>query len=231
MVVNVDLGDTGLAVVFGCQFVEHGAQHLAGAAPFSPEVHEDGLGGLDDLRVKILGGEGDDVLRSHDGSVAQELVCATNQYWTATAAIASSATAKARPTSRPLTPAERAGAGRGAAAGFAAGAAGAAAAAGAAVAGLDMAAGAAEAGEGGAGRAAAGAAGAAGAAAGAGVDAAAGAAAEGIRIDGPPAGLGGRLMRTVCFFCAASAGLGGSGVGAGGGTGLFSDIWRAFGPR
>jgi len=61
------------------------------------------------------------------------------------------------------------------------------------------------------------AAGAAGVAAGA---AAAGAAvlAAGIRIDGPPAGLGGRLIRTVCFFAAASAGFGGSGAAAAAGA-------------
>ena len=53
-----------------------------------------------------------------------------------------------------------------------------------------------------------------------------GALGEGILIDGPPAGFGGRLMRTVCFFCVASAALGGSGagVGAGGTGGVGSDI-------
>jgi hypothetical protein len=74
--------------------------------------------------------------------------------------------------------------------------------------------------------AAAGAAGAA--AAGAAVGAAGAAEAEGTRIDGPPAGLGGRLMRTVCFFCDASAALGGSGAGDGGTGGLFSDIGKVF---
>jgi len=46
------------------------------------------------------------------------------------------------------------------------------------------------------------------------VTATAGAPGAGILIAGPPVGLGGKLMRTVCFFCAASAALGGSaGVG------------------
>jgi len=69
----------------------------------------------------------------------------------------------------------------------------------------------------GAGAAAAGAAGADGAAGAAAVAAAteAGAAWEGILIEAPPAGFGGRLIRTVCFFCAASAGFGGSGAGGG----------------
>ena len=64
-------------------------------------------------------------------------------------------------------------------------------------------------------------AGAAGAATGAGD----GAAAAGTRMEGPPAGFGGRLMRTVCFFCAeASAALGGSGAAGGVTGGVFSDI-------
>ena len=65
----------------------------------------------------------------------------------------------------------------------------------------------------------AGAAGAAGAGA-------AGAAACGILMEGPPAGFGGRLMRTVCFFWDASAGFGGSAPApeAGGTGGVFSDI-------
>lgn len=123
--------------------------------------------------------------------------------------------AKARPTSMPLTPAA-------ARAGAAAGRAGAAAGAGAATAaaGFEGAAAA-------AGAAGAAAAGAAGAAAAGAAGAPAGA---GILIEGPPAGLGGRVMRTVCFFWAesAAAALGASGAGAGagaGGTGLVgSDI-------
>lgn len=52
---------------------------------------------------------------------------------------------------------------------------------------------------------------------------AAGAAVAGILMDGPPEGLGGRLMRTVCFLAAASAGAG-PGVPAGGIGGLISAI-------
>ncbi len=59
-----------------------------------------------------------------------------------------------------------------------------------------------------AGAAAAGAAGAA--AAGAAAVGAAAPGAAGIRMDGPAAGFGGRLIRTVCFFAAASDGFGGS---------------------
>jgi len=66
---------------------------------------------------------------------------------------------------------------------------------------------------------------AAGAAAGAAETGAGAAAAEGTRIEGPPAGLGGRLMRTVCFFWAdASAGIWGSAAAGGLTGGVVSDI-------
>lgn len=125
--------------------------------------------------------------------------CATNQYWTATAAIASNADAKANPTSRPLTPPPDDGRGAGRAAGAAAGAAGTAGfdAGAAGIEGAAFAAGTAAAGAAATGAAGAGAAGAA----------------VGIRIDGPAAGFGGRLMRTVCFFCTASPAGGVGGVG------------------
>ncbi len=52
----------------------------------------------------------------------------------------------------------------------------------------------------------------------------------GILIDGPPAGFGGRLMRTVCFFWAESAGFGASAAVSGdGGVGeVGSDIGVIF---
>ncbi len=49
-------------------------------------------------------------------------------------------------------------------------------------------------------------------------------AAAGIRIEGPPLGFGGRLIRTVCFFWVASVALGGSDDEGELGTGLMSDI-------
>ena len=134
---------------------------------------------------------------------------------TATAAMPRTIAAKAKPMSRPLMLA-------GLAAGRLAGAAGLAAGAAGAAAGLAAGAGAWEA-TGAAATAAdgAGTAGAAGAATGAG----AGAEAAGTRIDGPPAGFGGRLMRTVCFFWAdASAGFGGSAAAGGLTGGVVSDI-------
>ena len=55
---------------------------------------------------------------------------------------------------------------------------------------------------------------------------AAGAPAAGILMAGPPVGLGGKLMRTVCFFWASAAFAGSPPPGAGGtgGTGVISDI-------
>ena len=122
--------------------------------------------------------------------------------------------ANANPMSRPLMLAGLAAGRLTGAAGFAAGAAGAA----------GLAAGAAEWDAAGAAATAAAGAGTAGEA-GADTGAGAGAAAAGTRIDGPPAGFGGRLMRTVCFFWAdASAGLGGSAAAGGLTGGVFSDI-------
>lgn len=56
------------------------------------------------------------------------------------------------------------------------------------------------------------------------------AAGAGILIDGPPAGFGGRLMRTVCFFWAESVGFGASvAVSIDGGVGeVGSDIGVIF---
>jgi hypothetical protein len=122
--------------------------------------------------------------------------------------------AKANPMSRPLMLAGLAAGRLTGAAGFAAGAAGAA----------GLAAGAAEWDAAGAAAAAAAGAGTAGEA-GADTGAGAGAAATGTRIDGPPAGFGGRLIRTVCFFWAdASAGFWGSAVAGGLTGGVVSDI-------
>ena len=122
--------------------------------------------------------------------------------------------AKANPMSRPLMLAGLAAGRLAGAAGFAAGAAGAA----------GLAAGAAEWDAAGAAATAAAGAGTAGEA-GADTGAGAGAAATGTRIDGPPAGFGGRLMRTVCFFWAdASAGFWGSAAAGGLTGGVVSDI-------
>ena len=49
VVVHVDFGDVELAVVFEGEVVDGGGDHFAGAAPFGPEVHEDGEVGAFDL--------------------------------------------------------------------------------------------------------------------------------------------------------------------------------------
>jgi hypothetical protein len=46
VVVHVELGDLEFAVVSTGKLIECGCDHFAGAAPFGPEVHEDGLVGL-----------------------------------------------------------------------------------------------------------------------------------------------------------------------------------------
>jgi hypothetical protein len=65
IVVDVDLGDLGLAGVFGGQLVENRTEHLARAAPLGPKIHQHGLSGPNDLGGKVLGGRSDDVGSSH----------------------------------------------------------------------------------------------------------------------------------------------------------------------
>jgi hypothetical protein len=52
-VIDVDLADLGGCSDFGCDLVDHRANHFAGAAPFGPEVHEDGHVGVDDFGLEI----------------------------------------------------------------------------------------------------------------------------------------------------------------------------------
>lgn len=142
-------------------------------------------------------------------------------YWVtkncqATATMANPAAANANPIStgfKTAAPPTRAGRPAGAAGRGAVGAPGLTPAAGAAGAA--------------AGRAGA-AAGGGGVAAGADAGAAEAPAGLGILIEGPPAGRGGRLIRTVCFFCDTSGAFAGSGFGFDGGfggeVGVSSDI-------
>lgn len=52
-VIDVYLGDFRLAFDFGRQLIEDGADHLAGAAPFRPEVHEHGDAGVENFGLEI----------------------------------------------------------------------------------------------------------------------------------------------------------------------------------
>ena len=57
LLIHVYFADLDLAGVFASEFVKHGANGLAGSAPFGPKVHEHGRGGLQRFRFKILGGQ------------------------------------------------------------------------------------------------------------------------------------------------------------------------------
>jgi len=65
--VDVHLGDLEFAGLFPGEFVEHGRDRAARAAPLRPEVDQHGEGGLEDLGFPVVGGDGDGVL-GHDGA-------------------------------------------------------------------------------------------------------------------------------------------------------------------
>ena len=66
--VDIDLDDSDGGAFFVSDFVEDGAEHFAGAAPFGPEVDDDGDGGLEDVGGKGgLGGEDDCCAGHRDG--------------------------------------------------------------------------------------------------------------------------------------------------------------------
>jgi hypothetical protein len=60
MFVNVDLTDFNFALKFRGKLIKDGGDHLARAAPFRPEIHEHGRGGLERFGIKIILREGDD---------------------------------------------------------------------------------------------------------------------------------------------------------------------------
>lgn len=51
--IDVDLADFCLAFDFAGELVEEGGDHFTRAAPFRPEIYEDGLVGVDDFGLKI----------------------------------------------------------------------------------------------------------------------------------------------------------------------------------
>ena len=66
LLVNVDLADFHLAVVFVGELVEQRRDHFARTAPFGPEIHEHGRWRLQDLLRKILLCKRDDEWRGHN---------------------------------------------------------------------------------------------------------------------------------------------------------------------
>ncbi len=52
-VVDIDLADFGLIADFAGKLIDDGSDHFAGAAPFGPEIDENGHGGIDDFGIEI----------------------------------------------------------------------------------------------------------------------------------------------------------------------------------
>jgi hypothetical protein len=61
VLIDIDFADLDPPVVFRGEFIEDRRDHLTGAAPFRPEIDENGHGGLEDFLVKIAIGESDNV--------------------------------------------------------------------------------------------------------------------------------------------------------------------------
>jgi hypothetical protein len=68
IVVNVDFANLDLALLFGGEFVQHGSDLLAGAAPFRPEIHQHWRGRLQGFFFKVVLGQRDDQRRGHNFS-------------------------------------------------------------------------------------------------------------------------------------------------------------------
>ena len=51
--IDIDFGDFGLAFEFFRKFVEHGPNRFAGAAPFCPEIDENGHSGFKNFGLEI----------------------------------------------------------------------------------------------------------------------------------------------------------------------------------
>jgi len=68
-VVDVNLADFGLIAEFAGELIDDRADHFAGAAPFGPEIDENGHGGIDDFGVEIGFGE----IKGHCGKCGRWL--------------------------------------------------------------------------------------------------------------------------------------------------------------
>ena len=79
--VNVDLADFGSFAVLISEFVQHGSDHFAGTAPFGPEVHEDGSGGLENFFGEILLSQDNDIGRCHKLKKLQITVDPASSQW------------------------------------------------------------------------------------------------------------------------------------------------------
>jgi hypothetical protein len=64
-VVHIDFGDGKFTGIFHGDFVHHWAKHAAGSAPWGPEVHQHGRGGIFDEGMEVGIVEFGDVLVCH----------------------------------------------------------------------------------------------------------------------------------------------------------------------
>lgn len=67
-VVDIDLTDFGLVAELAGKLVNDRSDHFAGPAPFSPEIDEDGDGGIDDFGFEICFSE----IEGHDVDVVTD---------------------------------------------------------------------------------------------------------------------------------------------------------------
>src|SRR6185503_18178582 len=111
--IGIDLPNFHLARIFARQFLEHGRDHLARAAPFRPEIHDDRRGRLQHFLFEIRVREGKDVRRRHRitrvGSVPKWIAGTVWTYFSCinkrmltTAPRPITAAAIAKPRSKPL---------------------------------------------------------------------------------------------------------------------------------
>jgi hypothetical protein len=66
LIINIDFANLDLALKFGGEFVQHGSNLLAGAAPFCPKIYEHWRGRLQGFFLKVVLGQRDDQRRSHN---------------------------------------------------------------------------------------------------------------------------------------------------------------------
>jgi hypothetical protein len=84
VVIDVELGDLQLAVVGSGQLIQRGGDHFAGAAPFGPKVHEDGLVSLQHVGFEAGIGDVFDEVAGHGSSLLKlglDMSADTDSYY------------------------------------------------------------------------------------------------------------------------------------------------------
>ena len=67
-IVHIDLADFDGVALFSRELLKDGGQHAARAAPFGPEIDDNGRGGGFDFGLKVVRCEGDECVAGHDVS-------------------------------------------------------------------------------------------------------------------------------------------------------------------